>query len=73
MVENYGMARLKRGCCGWEIGGEYGRFEHSEFKKIHPFLMASVTIYAAGITDEYEIFDRNRIDYFYVTVELSIV
>lgn len=78
-VKNYGMGKLKWVCCEWGNSGKYGELEHSEFKKIHPFLMASVNMWASGeVEDKNGIyigleFDREKIDYFYVTVELSIV
>lgn len=80
LVQNYGMGKLKWTCCGWDNAGKYGGFEHSEFKKIDPYCSAIISMYASGeIEDKNEPsgikleFDRNKIDYFTVVVELLIV
>jgi hypothetical protein len=80
LVKNYGMGKLKWVCCGWESGGKYGGFKHPEFKEIHPFLTASISMYASGEVevednqDEIKLeFDRNKIAYFMVEVELAII
>ncbi|WKB81795.1 DUF4952 domain-containing protein [Cellulophaga lytica] len=80
LIENYGMGKLKWVCCGWETSGKYGGFEHSEFKKIDPYLSATINMYASGeVEDENEPTeikletDRNKVDYFTVIVELVIV
>ncbi len=80
LIENYGMGKLKWVCCGWETGGKYGGFEHSEFKKIDSYCSATIDMYASGeIEDENQPTeikletDRRKIDYFTVIVELVIV
>ena len=79
-VQNYGMGKLKWVCCGWETGGKYGVFEHSEFKKIDPDCSATIKMYASGELENQNNptkikleMDRNKIDYFTVVVELVIV
>ncbi len=80
LVENYGMGKLSWTCCGWDNAGKYGRFEHSEFKKIDTYCSAIISMYASGeVEDEDEPTgikletDRDKIDYFTVIVELVIV
>ena len=80
LIENYGMGELKWTCCGWDNGGKYGSFEHSEFKKIDKYCSATVSMFASReIEDDNKLtevkleFDRNKIDYFTVIVELVII
>ena len=80
LIENYGMGKLKWTCCGWDNGGKYGGFEHSEFKKIDKYCYATVSMFASGEVENKNKpagvkleTDRNKIDYFTVIVELVIV
>ncbi|MEP0214509.1 MAG: DUF4952 domain-containing protein [Cellulophaga sp.] len=78
LKENYGMGNLKWACCGWDNAGVYGQFEHPEFEKIDPYCSAVISMFASGekidkskntINLEH---DRDKIEYFTVTVELII-
>ncbi|WP_299117416.1 DUF4952 domain-containing protein [uncultured Winogradskyella sp.] len=78
LIENYRMGKLKWVCCGWETTGKQGGFEHSEFKKIDPYCSATIDMYASGEVESEPTgikleFDRSKIDYFTVVVELVIV
>lgn len=80
LIKTYGMGKLTWGCCGWEIRGKYGGFEHPDLTKIDPNLVASITMYAdANIEDknspiDFSLeFDRENIAYFTVMVELFII
>lgn len=80
LVKNYGMGKLKWTCCGWDVAGNHGRFDHSEFKKIDMYCSAIISMYASGeVKDKNEPTgikletNRNKIDYFTITVELIIV
>ncbi len=53
LVKTYGMGKLKWTCCGWDNGGKYGVFEHSEFKKVNRDCLALISMYAlAGTRQE---------------------
>lgn len=80
LIQNYGMGKLKWTCCRWDNGGIYGGFDHIEFKKINPYCSATISMHgSAEIEDKNppnEIkleFNRNKIEYFTVVVELVIV
>ncbi len=80
LVKTYGMGKLEWTCCGWDNGGKYGVFEHSEFKKINRYCLALISMYAsAEVQDKSKQSkvrletDRNKIDFFTVIVELVIV
>lgn len=78
LVENYGMGNLKWACCGWDNAGVYGQFKHVEFEKIDPYCSAVISMFASGEkTDKSKNAinleqDREKIEYFTVTVELII-
>jgi len=79
-VNNYGMGKLKWACCGWESQGKYGNFEHKELTKIDPFLSGIITMNGSGEiaapntpTGVKLEFDRAKVTYFTVIVELVIV
>lgn len=79
LVERYGMGALRWVCCGWETMGKSGGFEHEALTKIDPYLSAGVDMFASGEVDKDQIGevklepDRNKIEFFTVVVELSIV
>ena len=80
LIDNYGMGKLVWTCCGWDNGGKYGGFEHSEFKKIDRYCSATVSMFASGEVEnenkpsEFKLeTDRDKVDYFTVIVELVIV
>jgi Domian of unknown function (DUF4952) len=75
-VENYGMGKLKFTCCGWEpIDGKEGEINNSELKKLNNdyHLLITMTGSAEKKNDKDSLYiekDRNKIDYFKVTVRL---
>ncbi len=72
LVEKHGMGSLVWACCGWDNRG-YGGFSPDVLEAIHPYLGGTISMYASGeVGDELE-FDRNKIEYFYVEISLSIV
>lgn len=80
LVDNYGMGELKCTCCGWDNAGNYGEFQHPQFKEIDKYCSAIISMYASaemedksqptGIRLET---DRNKIKYFTVVVELVVI
>lgn len=80
LIKNYGMGKLKWTCCGWDVGGKYGEFEHPEFKKIDPYCSAILNMNASGVVQDKNNStkttletNRNNIDYFTVVVELIVI
>lgn len=70
LVEHYGMGKLQWVCCGWETAGQYGGFDHADFKKIDPDSSAMISMYSSG--EDLET-DRAQIDYFTVVVKVVVV
>lgn len=74
LVNNYRMKKLKwSNFFGWENRGIWGVFNHKNLYEIHQFLSGSVIMYnkiELGTKREY---DREKIEYFEVIVDLSIV
>lgn len=72
-VRHYGMGKLHWVCCGWEnSGGNGGSFNHKALAKISPNLSGIISMHASGeVPPDNELeFDRNKIPYFTVEVEL---
>ena len=75
------MHKLKWKCCGWFGSG--GGFSHAEFEKISPYCGTMISMSGEEMFSTYDtsgeeiielpVFDRNEVDYFYVTVRLVIV
>ena len=73
LVARFGMGGLVWACCGYESRG-YGGFNHEELTGLHPFLMGSVSMAGSGEDgQEMPVVEYGEIDYFYVTVEISLV
>lgn len=76
LVEHYGMGELKFTCCGWEPkDGKEGEIINSELKKLNKdyHLLVTMTGSAEKKNDKDSLYiekDRNKIDYFKVTVRL---
>ena len=76
LVENYRMGKLKFTCCGWEPqDGKEGEIINSELKKLNKdyHLLVTMTGSAEKKNDKDSLYiekDRNKIDYFNVTVRL---
>lgn len=76
LVENYGMGKLMFTCCGWEPqDGKEGEIINNELKKLNKdyHLLVMMTGDAEKKNDKDSLYiekDRNKIDYFNVTVRL---
>ena len=74
LVNNYRMKKLEwSNFFGWENRGVWGVFKHKDLYEIHQFLLGSVIMYQKielGTKCEY---DREKVEYFEVVVELSII
>lgn len=76
IVKKYGMAKLRFVCCAWEPErGRDGTIENPKIKQLNKDYHLSITMYGnaekkAENGSYYIEKDRNKIDYFYVLVEL---
>lgn len=76
LVDKYGMGKLKFTCCGWEPEkGVNGEIESKELKEINENYSLIITMYGNAEKKDsngslYIEKDRNKINYFYVTVSL---
>lgn len=76
LVDKYGMGKLKFTCCGWEPEkGVNGEIENKELKEINENYSLIITMYGNAEKKDsngslYIEKDRNKINYFYVTVSL---
>ncbi len=76
LIEHYGMGKLEFTCCGWEPkDGKEGEIIHSELTKLNKDYHLLVTMSASAEKKDDKDFlylekDRNKIDYFNVTVRL---
>ena len=76
LVENYGMGELIFTCCGWEPkDGKEGKIINGELKRLNKDYHLLVTMFGSAEKKNskdslYIEKDRNRIDFFNVTVRL---
>lgn len=76
LVENYGMGELKFTCCGWEPkDGKEGQIINSELKRSNKDYLLLVTMFGSAekMNDKDSFYiekNRNKIDFFNVTVRL---
>ncbi|MDT8308615.1 MAG: DUF4952 domain-containing protein, partial [Bacteroidales bacterium] len=74
-IEHYGMNKLKFECCGWEPEhGKLGHVKNKKLKRINPDYHMTISMYGSAEVYKpdtlYLEMDRNKIDYFYVTVQI---
>ncbi len=77
LLQRFGMGALVWACCGYETRS-YGGFEHDRLRQLHPFLSVSISMAGAGAGSgsdgqEMPVLDFDQIEYFYVTVDISLV
>lgn len=76
LVDNYGMGKLKFTCCGWEPNdGKEGEIINSKLQKLNKYyhLAISMTGSAEKKNERDSLYiemNRNKIDYFEVSVRL---
>ncbi|MGF6907124.1 DUF4952 domain-containing protein [Fusobacterium sp. PH5-44] len=74
LVNNYRMKQLEwSDFFGWENGYKWGIFEHEDLHEIDKFLLGGVLMYQKIELGNKRERDRDKIEYFEVIVELSII